>query len=78
MNHQVVDETRLQRVSALLTSSGYSPDEAAEIALIARKNAFPDQWIKVLARAGAERARYRQALALAFPSVSLTASAARV
>jgi hypothetical protein len=64
----MVDETRFQRASVLLTANGYSPNEAAEIVLIASKNAFPDQWIKVLAGAGAERARYQQALALAFPA----------
>ena len=55
-------------VAAQLTAIGYSPDEAAEIVLFARKNASPDQWIKVLAGAAVERLRYRQALARAFPA----------
>ncbi len=44
-------------------------DEADEIVLLARrrKNVSARKWIKVLAGAGAARARYRQALALAFP-----------
>jgi hypothetical protein len=62
---------------ALLAASGYSPDEAAEIVLFARRNASPDQWIKVLAGVGAERARFQQALGLAFPA-PLTARAVRV
>jgi hypothetical protein len=53
---------------ARLTAYGYSPDEAAEIVLFARKKSSPDQWIKVLATAAAERLRYRQAIALAFPA----------
>jgi hypothetical protein len=36
-------------VAAQLTANGYSPDQAAEILLFARKNASPDQWINVLA-----------------------------
>jgi hypothetical protein len=55
-------------VAAQLTANGYSPDEAAEILLFARKKASPDQWINVLAGAAVERLRYRQALALAFPA----------
>ncbi len=38
-------------VAAHLTASGYSPDEAAEIVLFARKRASLDQWIEVLAAA---------------------------
>jgi hypothetical protein len=57
----------LSSVVVLLTANGYSSAEAAEIVLFARKNASPDQWIKVLAVVGAERARYQQALGLAFP-----------
>jgi hypothetical protein len=64
----VTDEDRFQRVTAQLTAHGYSPDEAEEVVLLARKNAAPDQWIKVLAQAAAERVRYQQALALAFPA----------
>jgi hypothetical protein len=55
-------------IAAQLTAIGYSPAEVAEIVLFARKKAFPDQWIKVLAVAAVERLRYRQALALAFPA----------
>jgi hypothetical protein len=51
-----------------LTANGYSTDEAAEIIQFARKSAFSDQWIEVLAAAAAERLRYGQALALAFPA----------
>jgi hypothetical protein len=53
-------------VAAQLTANGYSPDEARSF--FARKNASPDQWIKVLAGAAVERLRYRQALARAFPA----------
>ena len=66
----MTDEIRFPRVTALLTENGYSPDEAAEIVLFARKNASPDQWIKVLAGAAAARVRYQQALGLAFPPAS--------
>jgi hypothetical protein len=62
----VTDENRFQRVTAHLTAHGYSPGEAEEIVLLARKNAASDQWIKVLAQAAAERVRYQQALALIF------------
>jgi hypothetical protein len=56
-------------VAAQLTANGYSPDEAAEIVLLARKSASPGQWTEVvLAAAAVERLRYRQALALAFPA----------
>jgi hypothetical protein len=55
-------------VAEQLTAKGYSPDEAAEIVHLARKSASPDQWIEVLAAAAVERLRYRQALALAFPT----------
>ena len=59
------------RVTALLTANGYSPDEAEEIVLLARcKSLSARKWIKVLARAGAERVRYQQALGLAFPPTS--------
>jgi hypothetical protein len=66
----VTDENRFPRVAAQLTANGYSPDEAAEIVMFARKKASPDQWIKVLAGAAVERLRYQQALALAFPPTS--------
>jgi hypothetical protein len=59
------------RVYALLTASGYSTNEADEIVQLARcKNTSARKWIKVLAGAGAERARYKQALRLAFPRAS--------
>jgi hypothetical protein len=61
--------TDFPRVAALLTANGYSPDEADEIILLARsKNVSARRWIKVFAGAGAERARHRQALQLAFPA----------
>jgi hypothetical protein len=63
-------------VAAQLTAIGYSPDEAAEIVLLARKSASPDQWIDVLAAAAAERLRYRQELALAFPNLQPSAESA--
>jgi hypothetical protein len=45
-------------------------DNAANIVLLARhKDAPARQWIKVLARADAARARYQGALGLAFPLV---------
>jgi predicted mannosyl-3-phosphoglycerate phosphatase (HAD superfamily) len=62
MDHQVTHD------AALLTANGYRADQAAEIVLLARdKNAA---WIEVLVRAAAERARYQQALELAFPQAS--------
>jgi hypothetical protein len=63
MDHQVAGEIRFPRITALLTAHGHSPDQAADIVLYARsKDAPARQWIKVLARAAAERARYQQAL----------------
>jgi hypothetical protein len=53
-------------VTALLKTHGHSPDQAADIVLLARhKDAPARQWIKVLARADAARARYQLALGLA-------------
>jgi hypothetical protein len=66
----VTDEIRFPRVTALLTAHGHSPDRAADIVLLARRKDAPArQWIKVLARADAARARYQWALGLAFPLV---------
>jgi hypothetical protein len=66
----VTDEIRFPRVTALLTAHGHSPDRAADIVLLARRKDAPArQWIKVLARADAARARYQWALELAFPLV---------
>jgi hypothetical protein len=62
MDHQVTHDT------ALLTANGYSADQAAEIVLLARDKKAG--WIEVLARAAADRARYHQALELAFPQGS--------
>jgi hypothetical protein len=60
---QVAHENRFPRITALLTAHGHSPDQAADIVLHARyKDAPARQWIKVLTRAAAERARYQQAL----------------
>jgi hypothetical protein len=57
------------RVCALLTASGYNNEEAHEIIQLARRrDVSARKWIKVLARAGASRVRYRQALELAFPA----------
>jgi hypothetical protein len=68
--YQVADENRFPRITALLTAHGHSPDQAADIVLYARsKDAPARQWIKVLARADAARARYQRALGLAFPLV---------
>jgi hypothetical protein len=64
----VTETSTFPPACALLAASGYSSTEAAEIVLLARKNASPDQWIKVLAGAAVERLRYREALALAFPA----------
>jgi hypothetical protein len=56
------------RITALLTTSGYSSEEAAEIIVFVRgKNAHARRWIEVLAGAGAARIRYHRALRLAFP-----------
>jgi hypothetical protein len=58
------------RVTALLEAHGHSPDQAADIVLLAhRKDAPARQWIKVLAGADAARDRYQRALGLAFPLV---------
>jgi hypothetical protein len=65
MNYQVTDESRFPHITALLTAHGHSPDEAADIVLHARHNYAPArQLIKVLAGAGAARARYQRALRL--------------
>jgi hypothetical protein len=70
MDHQVADETRFYRVTALLTAHGHSPDKAADIVLHARRKHAPArQWIKVLAGTDAARARYHCALGLASPLV---------
>jgi hypothetical protein len=59
-----------RRVTALLTAHGHSPDEAADIVLLARhKHAPARQWIKVLAGADAARGRYQWAVGLASPLV---------
>jgi hypothetical protein len=61
----VTDEIRFPRITALLTAHGHSPDEAADIVLLARRNdTSARQWVKVLARADAARARYQWALGL--------------
>jgi hypothetical protein len=65
MDHQVADEIRFPNITALLTSHGHSPDQAADIVLLARHKHSPArQWIKVLAGADAARARYQRALRL--------------
>jgi hypothetical protein len=70
MNYQVTDESRFPRITALLTSHGHSPDQAADIVLHARRNYAPArQWIKVLAGAAAAHDGYQRALRLAFPLV---------
>jgi hypothetical protein len=70
MDHQVADENRFPHITALLTAHGHSPGQAADIILHARYRQAPArQWIKVLARADAARARYQWALGLAFPLV---------
>jgi hypothetical protein len=67
---QMTDENRFPRITALLTAHGHSPDQAADIVLYARsKDAPARQWIKVLARAAAERARYKQALEDAYAAI---------
>lgn len=63
-------EIAFPRITALLTAYGHSADKAAEIVLFARRKYAPArQLIKVLAGADTARARYRQALGLAFPLV---------
>jgi hypothetical protein len=70
MDRRAVDEIRFPHVTALLTAHGHSPDQAADIVLLARRNdASARQWIKVLARADAARARYQWGLGLALPLV---------
>jgi hypothetical protein len=70
MDHQVAGEIRFPHITALLTAHGHSPDQAADIVLLARRNdASARQWVKVLARADAARARYQRALGLALPLV---------
>ena len=67
---KVADDSRFPRITALLTAHGHSTDGAADIVLRARYRQAPArQWIKVLARADAARARYQRALGLAFPLV---------
>jgi hypothetical protein len=67
---QVADENRFSRITALLTAHGHSPEQAADIVLLARYGQAPArQWIKVLARADAVRDLYQRALGLAFPLV---------
>jgi hypothetical protein len=69
--NQLADENRFPRITALLTTHGHSPDQAAYIVLHARhRQASARQWIKVLAGADAARARYQWALGLAFPLVN--------
>ena len=70
MDHQVAGEIRFPRITALLTAHGHSPDQAADNVLYARsKHAPARQWIKVLARAAAERARYQEALEDAYAAL---------
>jgi hypothetical protein len=58
-----VDEILFPNITELLTAHGHSPDQAADIVLLARSGQAPArQWIKVLAGADAARARYQGAL----------------
>jgi hypothetical protein len=64
----VTEIDSIPRVVALLTANGYSTDEADEIVVLAGGKS---NWIEVLVEAGAARARYRQAVDLAFPAYLL-------
>jgi hypothetical protein len=67
MDRQVAGEILFPRITELLTTHGHSPDQAADIVILARRSdASARQWIKVLAGADVARARYQWAAGLAF------------